>query len=110
MDGLATAPRDPVEEVGGLMEFQNGYFEALLRSAPVRTLVDEATERVAEKARSTAPVGDSGDYKNGITTGSKLQERYVGLVQATDPKSMIVEARTGNLARAVRGSGRGRAR
>lgn len=89
------------------MEFQNGYFEALLRSAPVRGLVDGAAERVADKARSTAPVGD-GDYKNGIKTSGKLQDRYVGLVQATAPHSMVVEARTGNLARAVRGSGRGR--
>lgn len=90
------------------MEFRNGFFEELLRSAPVQGLVDEATERVAAKARSTAPVGETQDYKNGIKTSSKLQERYVGLVQATDPKSMIVEAKTGNLARAVRGGGRGR--
>lgn len=90
------------------MEFQNGYFDALLRSAPVRAVVDAATERVADKARSDAPVGETSDYKNGIKTGSKLQDRYVGLVQATDPKSLIVESRTGNLARAVRGSGRGR--
>lgn len=90
------------------MEFRNGFFDELLRSAPVRAVVDEATERVANKARSTAPVGDTGDYKDGITTGSKLQKRYIGLVQATDPKSMIVEARTGNLARALRGSRRGR--
>lgn len=90
------------------MEFRDGFFNDLLRSAPVRSLVDEATERVAEQARSTAPVGETQDYKNGIKTSSKLQERYVGLVQATDDKSMIVEARTGNLARAVRGAGRGR--
>ena len=89
------------------MEFQNGYFDSLLRSAPVRGVVDSATSRVAARARASAPVGE-GDYKRGIKESSKLQERYVGLVQATDPKSMIVESRTGNLARAVRGAGRGR--
>ncbi|WP_336653079.1 MULTISPECIES: HK97 gp10 family phage protein [unclassified Leucobacter] len=89
------------------MEFQNGYFEGLLRSAPVRAVVDEATERVAAKARSAAPE-DGGDYKNKITTGGKMQERYVGVVTANARHSMKVEARTGNLARAVRSSGRGR--
>ena len=89
------------------MEFENGYFEALLRSAPVRAVVDEATERVAEKARSTAPEG-GGDYKGKITTGGKMQDRYVGVVTANARHSLIVEARTGNLARAVRSSGRGR--
>lgn len=89
------------------MEFQNGYFEALLRSGQVRDVVDEATERVAQKARSTAPE-DSDEYKNSITTAGKMQERYVGLVVANARHSMKVEARTGNLARAVRGSGRGR--
>lgn len=108
MDGVAADPGDPVEEGGGLMEFRNRFFDELLRSDGVRAVVDDATKRIADKARSTAPVGETSDYKNGITTGSKLQERYVGLVQATDPKSMIIEARTGNLARAVRGSGRGR--
>lgn len=89
------------------MEFQNGYFDALLRSEGVRTAVDEATERVADKARTDAP-SDSDDYKNGIGTGAKLQKRYVGVVTANARHSMAVEARTGNLARAVRNSGRGR--
>lgn len=89
------------------MQFQNGYFDALLRSDPVRAVVDEAAERVAERARATAPVGDGG-YKNGITTAGKMQKRYVGLVVANSRHSMKVESRTGNLARAVRGSGRGR--
>ena len=89
------------------MEFRNCFFDDLLTSAPVRGLVDEATERVANIARASAPVGATSDYKDGIKTSSKLQKRYVGLVQATDPKSMIVEARTGNLSRAVRGACRG---
>lgn len=93
------------------MEFQNGYFDSLLRSAPVRGLVDDAAERIAAKARASAPT-ESGnrtnEYKNGIVTAGKMQKRYVGLVLATNPRSLAIESRTGNLSRAVRGSGRGR--
>lgn len=85
-----------------VVKFNNAWFDALLRSAPVAALVDEAVERIAATARETAPVGDTGDYRDGIVTASKLQERYVGLVIATDPKSMLVESKTGNLARALR--------
>lgn len=108
MDWLAAGPRDSVEEGGGLMKFRNGFFEELLSSAPVIAVVNEARDRVADRARASAPVGDTGDYKDGIVTSGKMQKRYVGLVIASDPKSLIVEARTGNLARAVRGSARGR--
>lgn len=81
--------------------FNNAFFDNLSRSPEVAALVDSITEEVAEVARATAPES-SGDYKGGIATASKLQERYVGLVVATDPKSMLVESLTGNLARALR--------
>lgn len=83
------------------VKFNNEWFNNLSRSAGVAALVDEVVDRVAETARSTAPDA-TGEYKAGIVTASKLQERYVGLVIATDDKSMIIESRTGNLARALR--------
>lgn len=89
------------------MKHNDSFYDWLVNEA-CRPVVDEATERVADKARASAPVGATKAYKNGIKTGSKRQKRYVGLVQATDPKSLIVEAKTGNLARAVKGSRRGR--
>lgn len=89
------------------MKFNNAFFDEILSSGPVEAEVMKATNRVAAIARSTAPV-DSGDYKAGIAVTKKHQKRVVGLVQATDTKSMIIEARTGNLARAVRSAGRGR--
>lgn len=89
------------------MQFADGFFEKLLSSAEVGAVVMAATEGVADEARATAPV-DSGDYRDGIRTAKKYQKRVVGLVQATDPKSMIIEAKTGNLARAVRSKGRRR--
>lgn len=83
------------------MQFNNAFFEDLARSAPVTELVVEAAERVAAIARSTAPEAD-GDYKNSIGVAVKFQKRSVAVVVASDPKSMIIESKTGNLARALR--------
>ncbi|GAB2567495.1 hypothetical protein GCM10027033_24870 [Leucobacter ruminantium] len=88
------------------MQHNDSFYDWLVKVA-ARPIVDETRGRVAARARATAPVGE-GDYKNGIKETSKMQERYIGLVQATDPKSLIVESKTGNLARALRGSRRGR--
>ena len=91
------------------MQFNESFFRDLLVSAPVEDLVMTATEEVAAKARSTAPV-DTGAYREKIITTKKYQKRVIGLVQATDPGSLAIEARTGNLARAVRAQGKGRRR
>lgn len=91
------------------VQVNNSYFEQLGRSAGVIAIVDSCTEKVAATARATAP-SDTGDYRDGISTAGKYQRRYVGLVIASDPKSMLVESRTGNLARAVRANTRGRTR
>lgn len=87
------------------MEFNNAFFDELGRSPGVRAVVDQATERVAEIARRDAPE-DSGAYRAGIGTAGKMQERYVGLVVASDEKSMLVESKRGTLARALRKAGR----
>ena len=81
--------------------FNNAFFNELGRSPGVVRLVDQVTEEIAETARSTAPV-DSGEYRDGIQAQGKFQDRYVGLVVGTDRKTMLIEAKTGNLARALR--------
>ena len=92
-----------------MVTINNAFFEQLGRSAPVVALVNEARDRVAQTARSTAPVGETGDYKRGIVTRGKVdKKRYVGLVVATDEKSLLIESKTGNLARALRSNSRGR--
>lgn len=92
------------------VKFNDAFFDQLSRSPAVAALVDAAVERVAATARANAPTA-SGDYRNGIVTASKLQRRYVGLVIGTDPKTMLIESRTGNLARALRANaGRSRRR
>lgn len=87
------------------MKHNQSFYDELLVSPAVEALVMEPTKRVAASAQATAPV-DSGDYKRGIVARAKRQKRVVGLVQATDPKSMIIESKTGNLARALRSAGR----
>ncbi|MBN9176120.1 MAG: hypothetical protein J0I43_01945 [Microbacterium sp.] len=89
--------------------FNNQFFDDLSRSQGVIDLVDAATEAIAETARASAPEA-TGDYKAGIATAGKFQRRYVGLVIATDPKSMIIESKRGVLARALRANATGRGR
>ncbi len=77
------------------MQFNDRYFDDLLTSAPVDRLVGQVADGVAADARATAPV-DSGDYKTGIVRRKKrTKHRVVHLVVASDPKSLIIEARTG---------------
>ena len=89
------------------MKHNDSFYDELLVSQGVEDLAVDAAELVADTARETAPV-DTGAYKDSIVVTTKRQERVVALVQATDEKSMVIESRTGNLARAVRRNGRGR--
>jgi hypothetical protein len=58
-------------------------------------------ERVAAAARGSAPT-DSGDYKNSIIPRVvEHGDRSVGQVHATVDYALVVESRTGNLARAL---------
>lgn len=61
-------------------------------------------ERVAATARSTAPV-DTGAYRDGITVWEDETDRTVVRIGSTDWKSGVVEAQTGNLARALDAAG-----
>lgn len=82
------------------MQFNEGFFEKLSRSPGIKRLVLEEAEKVAAIARDTAPV-DTGDYKKGIEVQMKEQKRAVALVVGTDRKTMLIESKTGNLARAL---------
>lgn len=88
-------------------QFDDGGMDALARSSGIVNVVRQTTERLAGVIRSTAPE-DKGDYRNGIHTRVKFQRRPVGVVEATDEKSLIIEAKTGVMARAVKRSARRR--
>lgn len=90
------------------MDFNNAFFENLANSPAVVGLCVEAANRIASVAKTTGPK-DSGDYVNSIHVEvvPHRQIRAVALVVADDEKSMLIESRTGNLARAIKGAGRG---
>ena len=89
------------------MAISNWDLDALTRDPGLVAITMRTTSAIAAVVRSNAPE-DSGDYKGGIRTRLKYQERVVGVVEATDEKSLIVEAKTGVMARSVKRSARKR--
>jgi hypothetical protein len=57
--------------------------------------------QMAARARASAPV-DSGAYRNSIRVEDDTTDRAVVRVVAHDRKAIILEAKTGNLKRAMR--------
>lgn len=83
------------------MEYNDAFFEKLGRSPEVTGLCRDVAEKVAAVARSTAP-RKSNDYADSIhVVVVQRGRRNAVLVVADDEKSMLVESRTGNLARAL---------
>ena len=83
------------------------FFRDLPFSPGVVSLVKAAADGIGARARASAPVA-TGAYRRGIVVvRDDTRHRARFRVIATDPKSMGVESRTGNLARAVKGAGRG---
>lgn len=89
--------------------FNNSFFEEMGKSAGVTALTKGKAEDIARIARSTAAV-DEGDYRDGIVVRMKdTSRRSVALVVGTDWKTMLIEAKTGNLVRALKASASGKA-
>lgn len=91
-----------------MAEFNEAFFENLGRSPAVVSLCREKAEQIAAVARSTAPVGpDSrggapGDYRDSIHVEIQHRgRRDAAVVVADNWKSMLIEANTGNLVRAL---------
>lgn len=78
------------------------FFETALRLPGVERLTDEAAGRALARAKADAPV-DTAEYRNGLHIEHR-ESRYrrVALVSGSDPKTLLVEARTGNLARSLK--------
>lgn len=84
------------------VEFNQAFFDDILRSSGVERLTQAAAEKTASTARATAPV-DSGAYRDGIRVLVRESKyRRVYRVTGTDPKTMLIESKTGNLARALK--------
>lgn len=87
--------------------WDNDAMDELARGAGITGAVVEAAERIAAQVRSDAPV-DSGDFRDSIQVSVKQQRRSVALVESTDPKALVIEAKTGVMARAAKKSARSR--
>lgn len=86
------------------IEFNEDFFESVLRSAPVEALVDGVAERVLSKAVATAPV-DTEEYRDGLhIEHQEARYRRVTRVVGSDEKTLLVESKTGTLARALKGA------
>ena len=77
---------------------------AILNDDGVRGYLEELAARVADAAKATAPVR-SGEYRDSIDYGSATTDRAVGRVYASSAHALVVEARTGNLARSLDAAG-----
>jgi len=77
---------------------------ALLKSDDVRSFLTERAQRVASAAKAGAPVA-SGEYQNSIHLEQATTDRAVVRVVADAEHALIVEARTGNLSRALDAAG-----
>lgn len=77
----------------------------LLKSGEVRDFVTERAERVLSAAQSSAPVGETGDYKASLHIEQDTTDRAVVRVVADVPYARIVEANTGTLSRALDSAG-----
>lgn len=84
------------------VNFNQKFFDEILNSAGVKSLTTLAANRALAYARASAPV-DTGAYRDGLQIEEvKHAHRTTCMVVGTDPKTLLVEAKTGNLAKALR--------
>ena len=82
--------------------FNPKFFDTVLREPRVEQVVDAAAGRALRAAQSTAPV-DTEAYRDGLhIEHHDSRFRRSARVVGSDPKTMLIEAKTGNLARAVK--------
>lgn len=81
----------------------DAFFDSLGRTPAIVAACRESAERIAANARVSAPV-DTSDYVTSIHVEPRSAAyRDTFRVVASSEHALAVEARTGNLARAVRG-------
>lgn len=83
------------------VEFHAGNLDEALKSPELAAFLKSKAEVVAASARASAPV-DTGEYRDSITVEViEHPTRVVAQVHAKAPHSWVVEADTGNLAKAL---------
>lgn len=87
------------------VKLKSSGVKELLNNRSTRDMLTERAEAVLETARANAPVGPTGNYRDGLTLQQDTTDRAVVRVVGTAPHSHLVEANTGNLARALDSAG-----
>lgn len=84
------------------VEFNPKYFETAMRQPAVERLTDAAGARALAAAQATAPV-DTEEYRDGLhIEHHESRFRRTTRVVGDDKKTMLIESKTGNLARALK--------
>lgn len=84
------------------VEFNEKYFESVLRQSKVEAVTDAAGNRALTTAKANAPV-DTADYQRGLhIEHHESRYRRTTRVVGDDNKTMLIESKTGNLARALK--------
>jgi hypothetical protein len=84
------------------VEFNDQFFDEIMKSAGVKQLTRQAAERVLAAAVSEAPV-DTGAYRDGLGIEEvEHAHRTTVMVVGHDPKTMLIESKTQNLLKALR--------
>lgn len=84
------------------VEFNEGFFETILRQPRVEALVDGIGNRALGIAQASAPV-DTEEYRDGLhIEHHESRYRRTTRVVGSDEKTLLIESRTGNLARALK--------
>lgn len=84
----------------GRYKFNSAGVQEFLTSEPMRAALDVRAERGLARAQAMAPV-DSGAYKAGLKLVRDTTDRAVVRLVGTAPHTALVEAKTGNLVRAL---------
>lgn len=89
------------------MRFDPKFFEEILNSSKTAELCEMQADAILEIAHANAPV-DTGDYQRGLRVlRVRSRDRVKAIVIGEDWKTLLVESKTGNLARATRAVMRG---
>lgn len=82
------------------VRMHSGAVSDLLSSEGVRSTLDGPAQTVLAAAKAGAPVA-SGTYRDSLRIVDSTTDRAVKRVGSTVSYALVVEARTGNLARAL---------
>ena len=84
------------------VNFNESFFDGILNSAGVQNLCRSKAEQALAVARATAPV-KTGEYRAALAVESRrAAHRTVYYVVGHARHTLLVEAKTGNLARALK--------